>query len=109
MEYGDGWDGGRGYGDRGRGRAWGRSFRGRGRGYGAQPVGYYDNGEYDAPPASRGKYASPPMVNIILNRFVYFSPVKDFAVCYLNYTMLPLKSSHIRKLLNLIRQLLLLL
>jgi len=55
MEYVDGWDGERGYGGRRRGRA----FRGRGRGYGAQPVGYYDNGEYDAPPAPRGKHASP--------------------------------------------------
>lgn len=66
MEYGDGWDGGRGYGGRGRGRARGRAFRGRGRGYGAQPVGYYDYGEYDAPPAPRGKYASPKNLNIVL-------------------------------------------
>jgi len=58
MEYGD-WDGGRGYGGRGRGRAWDRAFRGRGRGYGAEPAGYYDNGEYDAPPAPRGKHAKP--------------------------------------------------
>jgi len=55
MEYGDGWDGGRGYGGRGRGRAWGHAFRGQGRGYGAQPVGQYDYGEYDAPPVPRGK------------------------------------------------------
>jgi len=60
MEYGDGWDGGRGYGGRGRGRARGHAFRGRGRGrgYGVQPVGYYDYGEYDAPPPPRGKHAS---------------------------------------------------
>lgn len=59
MEYVDGWDGGRGYGGRGRGRAWGHAFQGRGRGYGAEPAGYYGNDEYDAPPASRGKHASP--------------------------------------------------
>ena len=48
MAYVDGWDCGRG-----------RAFRGRGCGYGAQPVRYDDNGEYDAPPAPRGKLASP--------------------------------------------------
>ena len=49
-EYnGDGWDGGRGFGGRG------RSFRGRGRGYGAG--GYYDYGDSDAPHAQgRGKF-----------------------------------------------------
>lgn len=52
--YGDGWDGGRGYGGRGRGRGGGRG-RGRGRGYMVQSVGYYDYPEYDAPPAPRGK------------------------------------------------------
>ena len=62
MEYGDGWDGGRGYGGRGRGRARGRAFRGRGRGYGVQPVGYYDYGEYDAQPPPRGKHASPQIL-----------------------------------------------
>ncbi|KAI4345141.1 hypothetical protein L6164_012296 [Bauhinia variegata] len=52
---GDGWDGGRGYGGRGCGGTRGRSSRGgRGRGYG-QSVGYYDYGEYDAPPAPRGR------------------------------------------------------
>ncbi|XP_019434993.1 PREDICTED: ribonuclease P protein subunit p25-like protein isoform X2 [Lupinus angustifolius] len=57
MEYGDGWDDGRGYGGRGRRRGRGRGFqgRGRGRGYGTQPVGYYDYGEYDAPPAPRDR------------------------------------------------------
>lgn len=56
MEYyGDGWDGGRGYGGRGRGRARGRGPSGRGRGYGGQSVAYYDYVEYDAPPAPRGK------------------------------------------------------
>ncbi|XP_059432597.1 uncharacterized protein LOC132165909 isoform X4 [Corylus avellana] len=58
-EYnGDGWDGGRSFGGRGRGRARGRSFWGRGRGYGGQSGGYYDYGESEAPPAQgRGGFA----------------------------------------------------
>ena len=51
MEYnGDGgWDGGRGYGGRGRGRGRGWGYRGRGRGYGGgympqQSGGYNDYG-----------------------------------------------------------------
>lgn len=51
---GDGWDGGRGYGGRGRGRGRGGSFRGRGRGYG-QSGGYYDYVD-GAPAQGRGKF-----------------------------------------------------
>lgn len=51
---GDSWDGGRGYGGRGRGRERGGSFRGRGRGYG-QLGGYYDYVE-GAPAQGRGMF-----------------------------------------------------
>lgn len=54
VDYnGDGWDGGRGYGGRGRGRARGGSMRGRGRGYGQQGA-YYDYAE-GAPVQGRGQ------------------------------------------------------
>lgn len=71
-EYnGDGWDGGRGFGGRGRGRARGRGFWGRGRGFGGQPGGYYDYGELGAP-QGRGKFMVQWFVcPVIVNLFYY--------------------------------------
>ena len=69
-EYnGDGWDGGRSFGGRGRGR----SFWGRGRGYGGQSGGYYDYGESEAPPAQgRGKLVEQSILSFTFHIFTLF-------------------------------------
>lgn len=87
MEYnGDGgFDGGRGYGGRGRGHGRSRGYRGRGRGYGGgiiqQDFGGYNNygnnyGGGPAPAQGRGK-----LHLMLLNRFflivnLIYNPIK---------------------------------
>ncbi|KHG13806.1 Alba-like protein C9orf23 [Gossypium arboreum] len=54
-----GWDGGRGYGGRARGRGRGRGFRGRGRGYGGgnmqRDSGYYNGNDPSGPLPGQGR------------------------------------------------------
>ncbi|MBA0793185.1 hypothetical protein Gohar_017605, partial [Gossypium harknessii] len=54
-----GWDGGRGYGGRGRGRGRGRGSRGRGRGYGGgnmqRDSGYYNGNDRSGPLPGQGR------------------------------------------------------
>lgn len=54
-----GWDGGRGYGVRGRGRGRGRGLRGRGRGYGGGNMqwdsGYYNGNDPSGPLPGQGR------------------------------------------------------
>ncbi|PPR89733.1 hypothetical protein GOBAR_AA30948 [Gossypium barbadense] len=71
-----GWDGGRGYGGRARGRGRGRGFRGRGRGYGGgnmqRDSGYYNGNDPSGPlpGQGRGKSLLPMLLLLETTRHV---------------------------------------